>query len=113
MASNLLILLLHKRNAAARRALVGCRRGEMVTDRPNMPNGKEGKSAALRLAEEIRDHPYAAAAIAGGAAALAGGAFVGARALARRNGARPDRPLNQILQTAITACEAKAVPKDG
>ncbi|MDB5692925.1 MAG: hypothetical protein JWO81_1988 [Alphaproteobacteria bacterium] len=86
-----------------------------MTDGPTMPKGKEGKSAALRLAEEIRDHPYAAAAIAGGAAALAGGAFIGARALARRNGASPDRPVNPILQAAITACEAKAMPakKDG
>jgi hypothetical protein len=79
------------------------------------PKGKEGKSAALKLAEEIRSHPYATAAIAGGAAALAGGAFVGARALARRNGASADQPVNPILQTAITACEAKAGPakKDG
>jgi hypothetical protein len=84
-----------------------------MTDEPKVPKGKEGKSAALRLAEEIRSHPYAAAAIAGGAAALAGGAFAGARAIARRNGASPDRPVNPILQTAITACEAKAMPKDG
>ena len=82
-----------------------------MTAKSNVPKGEEGKSAALKLAEEIRSHPYAAAAIAGGAAALAGGAFVGARALARRNGASADRPVNQILQTAITACEAKAVPK--
>jgi hypothetical protein len=84
-----------------------------MTAQSNPPKGKEGKSAALKLAEEIRGHPYAAAAIAGGAAALAGGAFIGARALARRNGASADKPVNQILQTAITACEAKAAPKDG
>jgi hypothetical protein len=85
-----------------------------MTAGTNEPKGVEGKSAALKLAEEIRSHPYAAAAIAGGAAALAGGAFVGARALARRNGASADRPINQILQTAITACEAKArPPKEG
>jgi hypothetical protein len=84
-----------------------------VTDASKPPKGKEGKSAALRLAEEIKSHPYAAAAIAGGAAALAGGAFAGARVLARRNGARADRPVNPILQTAITACEAKAMPKEG
>jgi hypothetical protein len=84
-----------------------------MTAQSNAPKGKEGKSAALKLAEEIRSHPYTAAAIAGGAAALAGGAFVGARALARRNGASADKPVNQILQNAITACEAKATPKDG
>jgi hypothetical protein len=82
-----------------------------MTAESKSPSGKEGKSAALKLAEEIRSHPYTAAAIAGGAAALAGGAFIGARALARRNGASADRPVNQILQTAITACEAKATPK--
>jgi hypothetical protein len=74
------------------------------------PRGKQGKSAALKLAEEVRSHPYAAAAIAGGAAALAGGAFVGARALARRNGACADKPVNPILQTAITACECRHKP---
>lgn len=64
----------------------------------------EGKSAALRLAEEIRRRPLATAAIAGGAAVAATGAYVGARALARRNG----KPINAILATAVTACEAAA-----
>ena len=84
-----------------------------MTVESSAPKGKGGKSAALKLAEEIRSHPYAAAAIAGGAAALAGGAFVGARALAKRNGACADKPVNQILQNAITACEAKARPGNG
>lgn len=87
-----------------------------MTAGSNAPKGKEGKSAALKLAEEIRSHPYAAAAIAGGAAALAGGAFAGARALARRNGASADKPVNPILQTAITACECRSnsgEPADG
>ena len=83
-----------------------------MTARPNEPQDREGKSAALKLAEEIRSHPYTAAAIAGGAAALAGGAFIGARALARRNGASANRPVNPILQTAITACECRAEAKD-
>lgn len=82
-----------------------------MTAQSNPPSGKEGKSAALKLAEEIRSHPYTAAAIAGGAAAIAGGAFVGARALARRNGASADKPVNPILQTAITACECRKSPK--
>ena len=84
-----------------------------MTAQSNPPKGKDGKSAALKLAEEIRSHPYTVAAIAGGAAAIAGGAFVGARALARRNGASADKPVNPILQTAITACECRATPKDG
>jgi H+/Cl- antiporter ClcA len=69
---------------------------------------KEGKSAALRLAEEVQRRPLAAAAIAGGAAAAAAGAVMGARALARRNGARKGKPVNPVLAAAITACEAKA-----
>ena len=69
---------------------------------------EEGKSAALKLAEEIQRRPFAAAAIAGGAAAAAAGAVMGARALARRNGASKGRPVNQVLAAAITASEAAA-----
>jgi hypothetical protein len=69
---------------------------------------EEGKSAALKLAEEIQRRPFAAAAIAGGAAAAAAGAVMGARALARRNGAREGKPVNPVLAAAITAGEAKA-----
>jgi hypothetical protein len=66
---------------------------------------REPKSAALKLAEEVQRRPFAAAAIVGGAAAATAGAFLGARALARRNGAGP---LNAVLETAITASEAAA-----
>lgn len=72
------------------------------------PDNREGKSAALKLAEDIKRRPLTAAAIAGGAAAAAAGAVLGARALARRNGARDGKPVNQVLAAAITACEAKA-----
>ena len=68
------------------------------------------KSAALRLAEEVQRRPFTAAAIAGGAAAAAAAGFVGARALARRNGASPERPLNEVLKTAITAAECNSAP---
>jgi len=71
-----------------------------------MPDDR--KSAALRLAEEVQRRPFAAAAIVGGAAAAATGAFIGARTLARRNGARDGRPLNAVLENAITATEAAA-----
>lgn len=71
---------------------------------------RERKSAALRLAEEVRQRPYATAAIAGGAAAAAAAGYLGARALARRNGACPERPLNEVLKTAITAAECNASP---
>jgi hypothetical protein len=66
------------------------------------------KSAALKLAEEVQRRPLAAAAIVGGAAAATAGAVMGARALARRNGAREGKPVNQVLANAITATEAAA-----
>src|SRR4051812_39994258 len=69
------------------------------------------KSAALGLAEEMQRRPFAAAAaVAGGAAAAAAAGYLGARALARRNGASPERPLNQVLKTAITATECNSGP---
>ncbi|HEY0412181.1 MAG TPA: hypothetical protein VGD66_03460 [Allosphingosinicella sp.] len=68
------------------------------------------KSAALRLAEEMQRRPFAAAAIASGAAAAAAAGYMGARALARRNGAEDGKPLNQVLKTAITASECKSAP---
>lgn len=67
------------------------------------PRGGERKSAALKLAEEVRRRPLATAALVGGAAAATAGAVMGARALARRNGAGP---LNAVLKNAITASEA-------
>jgi hypothetical protein len=72
------------------------------------PDNREGKSAALKLAEDIKRSPLAAAAIAGGAAAAVAGTVLGARALARRNGAREGKPVNQVLAAAITATEAAA-----
>jgi hypothetical protein len=75
-----------------------------------MPDDR--KSAALRLAEEVQRRPFTAAAIVGGAAAAATGAFIGARALARRNGADEGKPLNAVLENAITATEAAAACED-
>lgn len=72
------------------------------------PGKGEGKSAALKLAEDIKRSPLTAAAIAGGAVAAVAGTVLGARALARRNGAREGKPVNQVLAAAITATEAKA-----
>jgi hypothetical protein len=72
------------------------------------PDNREGKSAALKLAEDIKRSPLTAAAIAGGAAAAVAGTVLGARALARRNGARAGKPVNQVLAAAITATEVAA-----
>jgi hypothetical protein len=73
-----------------------------------MAHSVEPKSAALRLAEEIQRRPLAAAMVGGAAAAAATGAFIGARALARRNGAADGKPLNAVLENAITASEVAA-----
>jgi hypothetical protein len=74
-------------------------------------SGEEGrKSAALRLAEEMQRRPFKAAAIAGGAAAAAAAGYMGARALARRNGADEGKPLNEVLKTAITAADCNSAP---
>lgn len=68
----------------------------------------EGKSAALRLAEEVQRRPIAAALVGGAAAA---GALMGARAIARR--AADGKPINQVLKTAITASECAHASRDG
>jgi hypothetical protein len=67
---------------------------------------EEPKSAALKLAEEVQRRPFPAAAIVGGAAAATAGAYLGARALARRNAGPEGKPINSVLKSAITACEA-------
>lgn len=79
-----------------------------MTAHSDKPDKRDGKSAALKLAEDIKRSPLAAAAIAGGAAAAVAGTVLGARALARRNGARDGKPVNQVLAAAITATEARA-----
>ena len=55
-------------------------------------------------------HPLAAAAIVGGALAATAGAYLGTRALARRNGAREGKPVNSVMAAAITACDLKTGP---
>ena len=49
-----------------------------------------------------RWHPLAAAAVVGGALAAGAGAYVGTRALARRNGAK-DGKVSSVMATAMTA----------
>ena len=50
-------------------------------------------------------HPMTAAALVGGAIAATAGAYLGTRALARRNGACNGRKVNAVMANAITACE--------
>ena len=80
-----------------------------MADAGKEPGKREGKSAALRLAEEVQRRPFAAAAIGVGAAAATAGAVMGARALARR--ACDGKPINEVLAAALTANEAAAACK--
>ena len=57
-----------------------------------------------KYAQTTRNHVLKAAVI-GGAAAATAGAIWSARALARRNGAGDGKPLNEVMATAVTACE--------
>jgi alkyl hydroperoxide reductase subunit AhpF len=81
-----------------------------MADKDDRDGDRRPKSAALRLAEEMQRRPFAAAAVAGGAAAAAAAGYIGARAIARRNGACAERPLNQVLKTAITATQCNSAP---
>ena len=49
-------------------------------------------------------HPLAAAAVVGGALAATAGAYLGTRALARRNGAK-DGKVSAVMAAAMTACD--------
>ncbi len=80
-----------------------------MADDGKEPKKREGKSAALRLAEDIKKRPLTAAAIGVGAAAATAGAVIGARALAKR--ACDGKPINEVLAAAVTAQEAAAACK--
>ena len=55
-------------------------------------------------------NPLTAAALVGGAVAATAGAYLGAKALARRNAGKDGR-INSVLCTAITACDVSADKK--
>ena len=78
-------------------------------------NGFAGgiRSAAGKVADQARERPLTAAAIVGGAAAAGAGAWLGARALARRNEAAAGKPINAVMETAITASECAGAAKNG
>ena len=56
-------------------------------------------------------NPLTAAALVGGAVAATAGAYIGAKAIARRNAGKDGR-INSVLSAAITAGDM-AAPKDG
>lgn len=51
-----------------------------------------------------------AAALFGGAVVATAGAYFGARAVARRNRARNEEPVNSVMATAITAYDVSPEP---
>lgn len=55
--------------------------------------------------EESGFNPLTAAALVGGAVAAGAGAYLGTRALARRNRDKDGRPINSVMAAAITACD--------
>ena len=57
-----------------------------------------------------RNHALTAA-LLGGAAAAAAGAVLSARTLARRKAAGDGKPLNAVMETAVTACELARTPR--
>ena len=59
----------------------------------------------MAMPEPRRPNSALAAALIGGAAAAGAGAYLSARAIARRNGAADGRSLNPVMKTAATACE--------
>lgn len=50
-------------------------------------------------------HPLTTAAVIGGALVAGAGAYLGTKALARRNAAKSGKPVNSVLATAITASD--------
>ena len=50
-------------------------------------------------------HPLTTAAVIGGALVAGAGAYLGTKALARRNATKSGKPVNSVLATAITASD--------
>ena len=67
-------------------------------------NSSAGQAGPEAVVVGSRWHPLAAAAVVGGALAATAGAYVGTRALARRNGAK-DGKVSSVMATAMTACD--------
>ena len=67
--------------------------------------GDESSLPAEAVAGGSEWQPLPTAAIIGGALAATAGAYLGTRALARRNGGGDGKPVNSVMATAITACD--------
>lgn len=75
-----------------------------------MADDDEGELPPRLVVGGTQVHPVWAAAIAGGALAAGAGAYIGARALARRNSS--DGRVNSTLAAAITASDVSHPKKD-
>ncbi len=67
----------------------------------------EDVAAPEDVAGGLLSNPLKAAAIVGGVLAAGAGAYAGARALARRNGAREGHPVSSVMANAITATDVR------
>ena len=77
----------------------------MAVDRgKNSEKSSEEGTPPEAVAGGSQWHPLTTAAMIGGALAATAGAYIGTRALARRNGAK-DGKVSSIMATAITACD--------
>lgn len=73
-------------------------------------HGESLDEAGASAAGGSQWNPLTAAALVGGAVAATAGAYLGAKALARRNAGKDGR-INSVLCTAITACDVAAGKK--
>lgn len=68
----------------------------------------EPQDGANGIVREAQRHKLLTAALIGGTVAAGAGAWMGARAIARRNAANGGQPLNSVMETAITASDVSA-----
>ena len=93
----------------------------MAADFSSMETGSSGSTPVPGPGLDLDDsgataaggsqwNPLTAAALVGGAVAATAGAYLGAKALARRNAGKDGR-INSVLCAAITACDVAADKK--
>lgn len=78
---------------------------ERSAESKNQQNTGPGPAHDLEHVSGLGVHPLTAAALVGGALAAGAGAFLGTRAIARRNKEADGRKLNAVMANAITACD--------
>ena len=71
------------------------------------PDSETDEPAPEDVAGGLLSNPVTTAAIVGGVLAAGAGAYLGTRALARRN-SKEGKPINSVMANAITASDVKA-----